>query len=379
MKKPICPEGALEVPAQTRAHSALSKDGKWKTFPKVPNLLQYISTRTFYGRVKVHSKIYRESLATTVYSVAKQRLPDFIKAKLRKKPLVGGPATFGEARKCYEQDLENDHALSASMKRYRRYCIKKLAGSWPELDSLALNRITETRCKEWAGRLAQALDEQYFNNTLGTLRQILKRAGLAGSDDPSRDIKRLGVKPTALILPEPAQFQKMLETIETSGAGQARSCADLVRFLAYSGCRISEARAAKWTDVNLDRGYITIQTAKRRKTANAALTRNVPIIPEMRSLLDRLAQDRASAQDSICKVGECQNSLNRACRLLQIPRITHHDLRHLFATRCIESGVDIPTVSRWLGHSDGGALAMRVYGHLRDSHSVEMAQKVRFA
>jgi hypothetical protein len=30
----------------------------------------------------------------------------------------------------------------------------------------------------------------------------------------------------------------------------------------------------------------------------------------------------------------------------------------LFATRCIESGVDIPTVSRWLGHKDGGALAM---------------------
>jgi integrase len=43
-------------------------------------------------------------------------------------------------------------------------------------------------------------------------------------------------------------------------------------------------------------------------------------------------------------------------------RITHHELRHLFATRCIESGVDIPTVSRWLGHKDGGALAMKVYG-----------------
>jgi integrase len=35
----------------------------------------------------------------------------------------------------------------------------------------------------------------------------------------------------------------------------------------------------------------------------------------------------------------------------------------------IESGVDIPTVSRWLGHKDGGALAMRVYGHLRQEHS----------
>jgi len=46
-----------------------------------------------------------------------------------------------------------------------------------------------------------------------------------------------------------------------------------------------------------------------------------------------------------------------------VKRITHHDLRHLFATRCIEAGVDIPTVSRWLGHQDGGALCMKTYGH----------------
>jgi integrase len=63
---------------------------------------------------------------------------------------------------------------------------------------------------------------------------------------------------------------------------------------------------------------------------------------------------------------------------LPIPRITHHDLRHLFATRCIESGMDIPTVAHWLGHSDGGALAMKVYGHLRREHSASMAQKVTF-
>jgi integrase len=70
--------------------------------------------------------------------------------------------------------------------------------------------------------------------------------------------------------------------------------------------------------------------------------------------------------------------MDRAAKRVGMDRITHHDLRHLFATRCIESGVDIPTVSRWLGHKDGGALAMRVYGHLRDQHSVEMAQRVRF-
>jgi len=41
--------------------------------------------------------------------------------------------------------------------------------------------------------------------------------------------------------------------------------------------------------------------------------------------------------------------------------------------------VDIPTVSRWLGHKDGGVLAMKTYGHLRREHSVAQAQKVSFA
>src|SRR5436853_6208403 len=105
----------------------LSKDGKWGSFPKAPNLLQYVNTGTFYGRATVDGKIYRESLKTTVYSVAKQKLPDYVKEKLRKKRQMGAPATFAEARQLYEQDLENDHALSESMKRYRRYCIRKLS------------------------------------------------------------------------------------------------------------------------------------------------------------------------------------------------------------------------------------------------------------
>jgi integrase len=105
------------------------------------------------------------------------------------------------------------------------------------------------------------------------------------------------------------------------------------------------------------------------------------MIPDMRRLLQRLQKERGETEFSskpVMLVHECQGAIDTACKKLSIVRITHHDLRHLFATRCIESGVDIPTVSRWLGHKDGGALAMKVYGHLRDSHSTAMAQKVRF-
>ena len=96
------------------------------------------------------------------------------------------------------------------------------------------------------------------------------------------------------------------------------------------------------------------------------------MIPDMRRLLEPLRSERGDeAPDApVMRVRECQKAIDRAARVVGMSRITHHDLRHLFATRSIEAGVDIPTVSRWLGHKDGGALAMKVYGHLRN-HSFE--------
>jgi hypothetical protein len=46
-----------------------------------------------------------------------------------------------------------------------------------------------------------------------------------------------------------------------------------------------------------------------------------------------------------------------------------HGLSHSLAGR----------IAKWLGHKDGGVLAMQTYGHLRDKHSSDMAQKVIFA
>jgi integrase len=105
----------------------------------------------------------------------------------------------------------------------------------------------------------------------------------------------------------------------------------------------------------------------------------------MRELLTRIeakprwfrAEDRRKA-GYLLSVIECEKALTSTCSKVGTHRMTRHDLRHLFATRCIEAGVDIPTVSRWLGHKDGGALAMRTYGHLRDEHSQAMAAKVTF-
>ena len=160
----------------------------------------------------------------------------------------------------------------------------------------------------------------------------------------------------------------------------SRDCADFVEGLAYSGIRKGEANALEWRDVDSQAGEIVVRGDADTGTKNWEL-RRVPLIPDARALFARMRSEREGEplDAKVFGVRECQKALDRACIKVGAERITHHDLRHLFATRCIESGVDIPTVSRWLGHKDGGALAMKTYGHLRREHSQAQAQKVSFA
>ncbi|MGH7977491.1 MAG: site-specific integrase, partial [Limisphaerales bacterium] len=178
------------------------------------------------------------------------------------------------------------------------------------------------------------------------------------------------------------QFEKLVEEIRNSGSGFAKSSAELVQFLACGGFRKSEAANIAWVDCDFKRGKIIVKGDPETglKARRVGEYREVPMIPDMRKLLTQIQSDRPDEPqtEKVMRVFECKKSITTACKKLGIPRFTHHDLRHLFATRCIESGVDIPTVSRWLGHKDGGALAMKTYGHLRDEHSTNMAQKVTY-
>jgi integrase len=123
-----------------------------------------------------------------------------------------------------------------------------------------------------------------------------------------------------------------------------------------------------WNDVDGKRGVIWINGNPETRTKNGE-TRAVPMIKPTREILERLSADprgprnpKRQGKGYVLTVTECREALETACEKVGIPKLTHHDLRHLFATQCIESGIDIPTVPGWLGHKDGGALAMRTYG-----------------
>jgi integrase len=351
----------------------------------VANLVRYIPSGIYFARAKVGGKLIRRSLQTDRLSVAQLRLNDLLKeerSQVEMRAEAGrGRLTFGDALQIYKKQIEANSNLKQSAQIYRYKCIEAMLRAWPGLIDKDVRKISERDCLHWASELSKKYSPGVFNNTVGTLRHVFDISIREGAryGNPGMTIKKARIRQKELRLPEHRQFARLIGTVRSSGGRFSESCADLIQFLAFGGFRKGEAAQITWEDCDFTKKEITVRGDPETGTKNWTV-RRVPMIPDMVDLLKRLRKERPDEPSGqrVMRVRECQKAIDSACRKLGIPRFTHHDLRHLFATLCIESGVDIPTVSRWLGHKDGGALAMKVYGHLRDQHSVNMAQRVTF-
>jgi integrase len=350
-----------------------------------PNLLRHKSGR-YYARAFAGGKEVWQSLKTSHYSVAQAKLAEFLKEHRERvsngNGEVSAKMTFYEALKIRQQNQADDVTIKPATRHYWNQIFVALLKSWPGLADREIRRITKTDCKEWARKFRKAASPTRYNNTVSGLRHLFEVAKDKGImyGNPAEKLDRVRVRAKRLTLPSGDQFLQLVDVVEHAGAWCSRDCADFVRGLAFTGCRKGEAGQIEWRDVDFDAGEIVVRGDAETGTKNWEL-RRVPLIPDARGLFERMHSERpGEPQDAkVFRVRECQKALDRACKKVGADRITHHDLRHLFATRCIESGVDIPTVSRWLGHKDGGALAMKTYGHLRREHSIAQAQRVTFA
>jgi len=358
-----------------------------KTWEKTreQNLVRHKSGR-YYARTFNNNKEIWKSLRTAHFSVAKARLAQFLREH-REKQVAGvseasAKMTFGEALKIHLQNQADDVTIKPSTRHFWKQVFVALLKSWPGLADRELRRITKTNCNEWARRFRKVASPTRYNNTIAGLRHVFDVAIEAGIiyGNPASKLERVPVRAKHLALPSREQFLHLVEAVERAGAWCSRDCADLLRGLAFTGIRKGEAAQLEWRDMDFEADEILVRGDPETGTKNWTV-RRVPMIPDARTLFERMRSERTDEPLSakVFRVNEAQNAINSAARKLDIPRITHHDLRHLFATICIESGVDIPTVSRWLGHKDGGALAMKTYGHLRREHSIAQAQRVTFA
>jgi integrase len=352
---------------------------------RLQNLVRHKSGR-YYARAFAGGKEVWKSLKTLHFSVAEARLAEFLKEHRERRSNgdgeVSAKMTFRDAAAIHLRNLDDNLSIKPRTRHYWRQRIAALAKSWPRLNETEVRKITKADCKKWATVYAKKASPTNYNNTIALLRHVLAIAIEAGVlySNPAAVLKRAAIRGKEIALPTIDKFNALIAEMRAGHSRDSVNCADFAAGLAFTGCRKGEAGQIEWPAVDFEAGEIVVRGDAETGTKNWEL-RRVPLIPDARELFQRMRDERSgeSLDTKVFRVNECQKALDRACKKVGTDRITHHDLRHLFATRCIESGVDIPTVSRWLGHKDGGALAMKTYGHLRREHSIAQAQRVSFA
>ena len=167
-------------------------------------------------------------------------------------------------------------------------------------------------------------------------------------------------------------------------------------FVAYSGCRLGEALALLWTDVDLATGRVVIAKSVQRINGEWVTTepktragmRVITLPAEAVSALRRQAERRLAlggGQDAAAQLvfvsadggplsqGAADWHMRKACEHLGLPRLSPHGLRHLHASLLLVEGLPLPEVSRRLGHANPSITAS-VYSHaVRDDTAAAKA------
>lgn len=144
----------------------------------------------------------------------------------------------------------------------------------------------------------------------------------------------------------------------------------------YTGLRLGELCALRWSDISLDERCITVSRTMQRlqmpgdagegertrvvigEPKSETSCRRIPLTRQARALCQAHAADDPQAY--IC-TGEAERYLEPRCVQYHLERITRacglqdvhfHSLRHTFATRCVEVGFEIKSLSEILGHAN---------------------------
>jgi integrase len=109
-------------------------------------------------------------------------------------------------------------------------------------------------------------------------------------------------------------------------------------------------------------------------------TRDIPITTKIYNILIEVYQNSnsefvISSSQSFVSPRSYEYRFKKKIRQLGIADVNYHALRHTFATRCIEKGIDVKTLSEILGHSNVG-ITLNTYVHSSMALKREQLEKL---
>jgi site-specific recombinase XerD len=226
-----------------------------------------------------------------------------------------------------------------------------------------LERIKKNMLDE--GRSARSI-----HYALAVIRQVYNYArniGVFVGENPVSKVK----KPTADNRRVRFLTREDADLLLTTLQGKSPEVADMALLSLHTGLRAGEIFSLKWSDVDLARGTLLVRDAKSGKSRYAFMTREVK---QMFSKNDRSeGEDLVFASRDGKTIQRISNSFNRIIDQLGLnqgitdsrQKVCFHTLRHTYASWLVESGTDLYTVKKLMGH---GSIAMTErYSHLGEN------------
>jgi integrase len=141
----------------------------------------------------------------------------------------------------------------------------------------------------------------------------------------------------------------VLGYFENDGFDWSYDMMDLIIILLDTGMRLSEALSMRPRDVDYDNNLIRLWITKND------LPRSIPMTKRVRSIL--LHRRNAWREDKFFAINHRQaghqwKKCREALGFAEDTEFLLHTLRHTFASRLVQKGVDLYRVQRLLGHTD---------------------------
>ena len=292
------------------------------------------------------------------------------------------------------QWLENYVHPSVKIRTYERYKliieqhIKDNIGSreLDELSPLVLQEFITGLLRNGNCKTGKGLSANSVNAVISVIQSSLKTAHLVGlmKEYTADKLKRpkLTEKPVeCFTLTE----QKRIEQAILNG--KKDKLYGIILCL-YSGLRIGELIALQWSDIDFVKGILTVSKSCHDGKGGLIIdepktTTSRRVIPLPKQLLPILKGVKkksdspfvVSANGKSVYVRSYQRSFELLLKKLNIPHKGFHSLRHTFATRALECGMDVKTLSEILGHKNP-TVTLNRYVHSLMEHKADMMNRL---